>query len=1182
MKRFVSWLARSRMKKKLEKLRRDPQSFFLDLRRLQPLWRRLGIPTRHTRTQASPPPELSLEIQRELQAEFPTFAAFDLVGENWSAAERKPIAIMIGFNPWKRKFVSKYLLEYRTAYVRGRSSWRHLERQCEAIEGLSFIVWGMKDEPELARLAERQNFPLLRMEDGFIRSAELGSRHTTALSLVLDSRGIYFDASKPSDLEKFLNEHDFSTTPALLDSAAALMQLMRHLGISKYNLGSLRAVEDVLGPRLKRRILVIGQVESDASILHGLGDGWTNLRLIEMARQENEDADIIYRPHPDVTQGFRTNTHTLAALGRQCRVLTEDVALADLFRAVDRVYTLTSLSGFEALIHGLPVTVIGAPFYAGWGLTDDRMAVQRRTRRLTIEQLFCVAYLLYPRYLGSLSDPVRGCLSAMLSVTAQRRQALNASITPHLAQTEPTLLLQSEYWPAAFRPALYPVISAAFAQKLSASLPLQRIFMRCRGDHHQRFVAYFLAGQLKDTASVGSLFSILRTCMKLEHYGELLRNLLIIKPLPGLMEHWAWYCEESGHFEEARKTLDHLAYGTVYSVSPISEQPFEIQNQKRALRVAEFDLRRRDLNGAYLTLNRLLLSGFISGDLINGLVEIARLRFDFSSAAALLDFFNRYDPNWKLGRNFGLQAQCAALANDPDQASEAMSVAVTLNPQWLGSFENFTRVLTNAFGKLPFIGALQASIENQELGSPINRAVRLIASFKAREAESLLRSHEPKPADQMHYWAALSLAYSYQGKLEEAKALMVELLKRRPVNLLYREALRLAVVKNDYAWGGDLLNQVISLGVDVGDMHRRKVYLGMGEIKSSFQTFRDMKKTRKVLGAYFGDRYIQSLDRIHDTGENNVAILGFFGPGDELRFSSYYGRLRERVKNSKLTVTCDPRLFALFTRSFPALKFVASKRARNLASLGEFTDFISLPGSDLIDVFDNNGWSAANDADQTLLATDFLGDFIDGYHSFNGTPYLSPDPVGVARWRDRLKPWAEKPLVGLSWRSSLTTYSRNEHYFNIDELGPLFEVPDVQFVNLQYDECSAELAHLEAKYPGRVLNFPDLDQFNDLDGVAGLMSCMDLIIAPATTVVELAGAVGRPTLLLSNSSELHWRKRPGTSVDVWHRSVTHVEGGKLGDKTSLIDAAAQILVRHPLLTTCKDMAPRKSFWLLQQ
>ena len=418
------------MNEQMRHLLRRPKRFLLTVKPLQPLWRAMGYKIPVARKGKQPFKKVApspVAITR------PGFELFELVGTNWTDGTERPIAVLWGFHPWKREFVSRYLPEYRLAFARGNTHWPRLRKSLDQLQDLTFIAWGMSERPEVSTYAKDRHIALYRMEDGFVRSADLGSRHTTPLSLVLDKQGIYFDASKPSDLEQLLNEHDFSSTPELLRASRELLVLMRNLKISKYNLGSLQSADQILGPKTCRRVLVIGQVEADASIRHGLGEGWTNHQLIEMAKAENPDTEVIYRPHPDVAQGFRENAHSAEALAELCRVMTEDVMLGDLFRAVDHVYTLTSLSGFEALVHGLPVTVVGAPFYAGWGLTDDRMPVPRRMRSLTLDELFCAAYLLYPRYLGSQTDCVRGCLSAILAVTAQRRQSLDAQITPNLA-----------------------------------------------------------------------------------------------------------------------------------------------------------------------------------------------------------------------------------------------------------------------------------------------------------------------------------------------------------------------------------------------------------------------------------------------------------------------------------------------------------------------------------------------------------------------------------------------------------------------------------------------------------------------------------------------------------------------------------------------------------------------------
>ena len=76
--------------------------------------------------------------------------------------------------------------------------------------------------------------------------------------------------------------------------------------------------------------------------------------------------------------------------------------MADLLARVDEVHTLTSLTGFEALLRGIPVVTYGQPFYAGWGLTTDLNPPARRTRKLLLDALVAGVLILYPHYI----DPV--------------------------------------------------------------------------------------------------------------------------------------------------------------------------------------------------------------------------------------------------------------------------------------------------------------------------------------------------------------------------------------------------------------------------------------------------------------------------------------------------------------------------------------------------------------------------------------------------------------------------------------------------------------------------------------------------------------------------------------------------------------------------------------------------------
>ena len=75
-----------------------------------------------------------------------------------------------------------------------------------------------------------------------------------------------------------------------------------------------------------------------------------------------------------------------------------------LFSQVDEVHTLTSLTGFEALLRGVKVTCYGNPFYAGWGLTADKNQITRRVRKLKLDELVAGALILYPTYISRVTD----------------------------------------------------------------------------------------------------------------------------------------------------------------------------------------------------------------------------------------------------------------------------------------------------------------------------------------------------------------------------------------------------------------------------------------------------------------------------------------------------------------------------------------------------------------------------------------------------------------------------------------------------------------------------------------------------------------------------------------------------------------------------------------------------------
>ena len=301
----------------------------------------------------------------------------------------------LGFRWWKKPYARAYLKS-----TGGEISFFHNSKRAIAqakTRGGEIVVWSSAVTDDLQQQCDRESVTLARMEDGFIRSVGLGSDFNWPYSLVVDRKGIYYDPTRPSDLEDILNtipdnlDHD-----VLVKRAASLRALILDKGLTKYNTG----LSDVSLPYLpedKTIVLVPGQVEDDASVRKG-GFGMDNLSLLQKAREKRPDAFIIYKPHPDVESGNRKGRIAEENSLRYADMIVRNYPMGQLLPKVHEVHTLTSQTGFEALLRGVKVCTYGGPFYAGWGLTEDTQTFPRRTACLSLDELVAGTLLLYPTY----------------------------------------------------------------------------------------------------------------------------------------------------------------------------------------------------------------------------------------------------------------------------------------------------------------------------------------------------------------------------------------------------------------------------------------------------------------------------------------------------------------------------------------------------------------------------------------------------------------------------------------------------------------------------------------------------------------------------------------------------------------------------------------------------------------
>ncbi len=259
----------------------------------------------------------------------------------------------------------------------------------------TIVGWGNRPSGRrAARLAARTGARLLRVEDGFLRSAR---REDPALSLVLDDLGLYSDASAPSRLEQLI-----ASGPADPARARRLIRSWRDHGLSKIT--RLPACTVPLPPRY---VLVLDQLVGDASVAGGLAYPGSFDRMLQAARIEFPGLPIVLKTHPDTALRGRRSHFDPARVQRVVAV-TEACDPAPLF---------------EALLHGRPVRTFGMPFYAGWGLTTDDLAPPARRTSATLEALVHAALVDYARYI----DPDTGRPTTVEATIARLTRATAAT-----------------------------------------------------------------------------------------------------------------------------------------------------------------------------------------------------------------------------------------------------------------------------------------------------------------------------------------------------------------------------------------------------------------------------------------------------------------------------------------------------------------------------------------------------------------------------------------------------------------------------------------------------------------------------------------------------------------------------------------------------------------------------------
>ncbi|MDD7909035.1 hypothetical protein PUV47_03840 [Pseudovibrio exalbescens] len=318
------------------------------------------------------------------------------------AAETLQPAICVGVKFWNHRGIRKLIGRGRNVrFVKDPETGFK-----EAAKTRSRLIgWGNSVPNSIIEACRKEEITFQRIEDGFLRSVGLGAGLISGASVAFDDHGIYYDPRSDSRLFRLLNQLDLSARQ--LERGKELKRILVAARVSKYNLTG--APSELSAGLEQEVVLVPGQVADDMAVRRGLSDLLDcenspniNIDLLKKVREDFPEAYVVYKPHPDVAADLRKGKVSEAVSAGLCDQVVSNADIIDLIERADRVVTFSSLAGFEALVRDKPVTAYGLPFYAGWGLTDDRTKSLLRVRQRSLEELLYITLVEYMRAI----DPI--------------------------------------------------------------------------------------------------------------------------------------------------------------------------------------------------------------------------------------------------------------------------------------------------------------------------------------------------------------------------------------------------------------------------------------------------------------------------------------------------------------------------------------------------------------------------------------------------------------------------------------------------------------------------------------------------------------------------------------------------------------------------------------------------------
>lgn len=321
----------------------------------------------------------------------------------------KSFSLLVGFSNWKLFFIEKFIKEkflFSTKKINFINLFFHI--LFAPTKPKKIYIWGYEIGHWALLVSKIFNIKISRVEDGYLRSFDLGKEHNQANSLVIDNESLHFDKNGKSIIHELISEEiDEKITNQHAEYFIKFCKnnfITKYSAINKKHLDTIERINNLFPAA--NFIGVVGQKPNDKSMIYGNPKSYSNFSIFYKALKENKDSIIIFKQHPDVVDNLLTDILIrLFCIFSKRTFFIKDKFLSPIYfiNRSNVIYTISSTIGLEALIHDKKTVVFGTPFYAGYGLTEDRVKIERKKKLITKEQLIYNYIYRYCKYSANIN-----------------------------------------------------------------------------------------------------------------------------------------------------------------------------------------------------------------------------------------------------------------------------------------------------------------------------------------------------------------------------------------------------------------------------------------------------------------------------------------------------------------------------------------------------------------------------------------------------------------------------------------------------------------------------------------------------------------------------------------------------------------------------------------------------------